>query len=86
MIAPKNVLLCTSVASSLSTYHQVHKIRKKKCSKNISTINVASVWTNMGANLVYALSLNNKRLIFTFGNSFVSLSWFLANTIYYKNI
>ena len=81
---PKNILLMTSAASSLSTYHQVHKIRKLKSSKNISIVNVASVWTNITANLAYAMSIGNKRLMLSFGNSFVSLSWFLANTLYYK--
>ena len=84
IIHPKHMLLGTSIASSLSTYHQVHKIRKQKSSKNISIANVASVWTNISANFVYATSIKNKRLMLTFGNSFISLSWFLANALVYK--
>ena len=83
-VKPKHVLIGTSVMSSLSTYHQVHKIRTQKCAKNISILNVSTVWTNMMVNFVYATNINNKRLMLTFGNSTLSLSWFLANTLYYK--
>lgn len=83
-IVPRNVLLVTSAASSLSTYHQVYKIHKAKNAKHISKVNVMSVWTNMVANLAYAVSIKNTRLICTFGNSAVSLSAFLGSTFYYS--
>lgn len=80
----KNTLLCTGFIGSASTYHQVHKIYKNKSAKNISKFNIGTVWVNTGANLAYALSIKDVRLITTFGNSFVSLSTLFATTMYYS--
>jgi uncharacterized protein with PQ loop repeat len=82
-ITPQRCLIATSIFSSLSTYHQVHKIRKRKCSKHISLPNVSAVWLNMTTNLIYAISIHNTRLMFTFGNSFISLSTLLGHVLYY---
>ena len=86
IITPQRCLVATSIMSSMSTYHQVHKIRRAKCSKHISLVNIGAVWLNMSANLAYALTIRNPRLIFTFSNSFVSLSTLLSTTVYYKHI
>lgn len=84
-ITPQRCLVATSLMSSMSSYHQVHKIRVRKSAAHISLVNIGAVWLNMTANLAYAFTIKNPRLIFTFSNSFVSLSTLLANAIYYHN-
>jgi len=78
----KNLLFLTSIFSSTSTYHQVKKLHTQGNAKNISVLNVSSVWTNMLANFVYAVSIKDKRLMLTFGNSLLSVSTFLGSVLY----
>lgn len=82
----RNVLILTSIVSSTSTYHQVRKIHKQRNAKNISVLNVSSVWTNMCANLIYAYSIKDIRLMVTFGNSLLSVSTFLGSVMYFNYI
>lgn len=83
-IQPKTILFATSLNSSLSTYHQVYKIHKHKSAKNISMMNVSSVWLNLASHLVYSVSTRNLPLMITFGNSTMSVGSFVASVYYYK--
>jgi hypothetical protein len=49
-------------------------------------INMSAVWLNTTANLVYAVSIKEPRLMMTFSNSFVSLSSLLLTTLYYRYV
>lgn len=82
----KNLLILTSLFSSTSTYHQVKKIHTQGNARNISVLNVSSVWVNMFANFMYAVSIKEKRLMLTFGNSLISVSTFLGSVMYLNNL
>jgi uncharacterized protein with PQ loop repeat len=82
---PMKVLLTgTSICASMSTYHQVHKIRNRKDSRHISLINIGAVWVNATSNLLYAIAIKEPRLTMTFSNSCISLSTLLFTTLYYR--
>jgi len=84
MIPMKLFMTTTSICASLSTYHQVYKIKKRKNAHHISLVNMSAVWINAGANLLYAISIKEPRLMMTFGNSFISLSTLICHTLYYR--
>ena len=78
-------LLFTNIISTLGTYHQVFKIHKAREAKNISKFNIGSVWTNISANLIYATTLKNSLLMFTFGNSWIAMSLLLGSVLKFSN-
>lgn len=85
-IPMKRIITCTSIAASMSTYHQVYKIKRRKNAQHISLVNISAVWLNATANMLYAMSIKEPRLTMTFSNSFVSLSTLLCTTLYHRYI
>jgi uncharacterized protein with PQ loop repeat len=78
-------LIFFNVLSNLGTYHQIFKIHRRKSVEDISLVNISCVWTNVSANLLYAHSINNRRLTTTFGNTWLSISGLLLSVVYFKN-
>ena len=77
-------LVLINLLSNLGTYHQILKIHRRRSVEDISLVNIGCVWTNVSANLLYARSISNKRLMLTFGNTWLSVSGLLASILYFK--
>jgi len=75
-----------NILSNLGTYHQIFKIHRRKSVEDISLVNIGCVWTNVSANLFYAHSIGNRRLVTTFGNTWLSISGLLLSIVYFTNI
>ncbi len=78
------VILTTSILASLSTYHQVYRVKVNKSSKDISFPHIVSVFSNMITHLVYSTEINNRMLTFTFGNGVAATFILIAISIYYR--
>ena len=79
-------LVLANILSNLGTYHQIFKIHRRKSVEDISLVNIGCVWTNVSANLFYAHSIGNRRLVTTFGNTWLSISGLLLSIVYFTNI
>ena len=79
-------LVLANILSNLGTYHQIFKIHRRKSVEDISLVNIGCVWTNVSANLFYAHSIGNRRLVTTFGNTWLSISGLLLSVVYFNNI
>jgi uncharacterized protein with PQ loop repeat len=78
-------ILTTSILASLSTYHQVYRVKTNKSSKDISFPHIISVFLNMITHLVYSTQINNKMLTFTFGNGVSATFILIIISLYYRN-
>ena len=78
------IILTTSILASLSTYHQVYRVKQNKSSKDISFVHITSVFANMISHLVYSTEISNKMLTFTFGNGVAATFILIAISLYYR--
>ena len=78
------LILITSFAASLSTYHQIFRVYKNQSSKDISFIHVTSVFFNMITHLCYAVDISNQNLVITFANGTVATFLLLFIAIYFS--
>ncbi len=78
------IILTTSILASLSTYHQVYRVKKNESSKDISFPHIISVFANMISHLVYSTHIGNNMLTFTFGNGVAATFILIAISLYYR--